>query len=98
MAAYFIARYTVTDPEAFAAYGAAVRPTFAGHDVEFLVVDNASQTIEGTPPQTTVVLRFPAKDAALAWYNSPAYAAIRHHRTDNSVGDMVLVDGFVMPG
>ncbi len=98
MAAYFIARYNVTNPEGFAAYGAAVRPTFAAHDVEFLVVDNASQAIEGAPPLTTVVLKFPSKDAALAWYNSPDYQAIRHLRTDNSEGDAVLVDGFAMPG
>jgi uncharacterized protein (DUF1330 family) len=97
MAAYFIARYTVTNPEGFAAYGAAVRPTFAGHDVEFVAVDNASQTMEGSPPQTTVVLKFPTKEAALGWYNSAAYQAIKHHRTDNSEGDAVLVDGFVMP-
>ena len=97
MAAYFIARYNVTNPEGFAAYGAAVRPTFAGHDVEFVSVDNASQAIEGSPPQTTVVLKFPTKEAALGWYNSAAYQAIKHHRTDNSEGDAVLVDGFVMP-
>jgi uncharacterized protein (DUF1330 family) len=98
MAAYFIAKYTVTNPEGFAAYGPAVRPTFAGHEVEFIAVDPASQAIEGSPPQTSVVLKFPSKEAALAWYNSPEYQAIRHLRTDNSVGDAVLVDGFVMPG
>jgi uncharacterized protein (DUF1330 family) len=98
MAAYFIARYTVTNPEAFAAYQPAVMPTFAGHDVEFVVVEHHSTAIEGTPPETTIVLKFPSKEAALAWYNSPAYEAVRHFRTDNSVGDAVLVDGFVMPG
>ena len=98
MAAYFIARYTVTNPEGFAAYGAAVRPTFAGHDVEFLVVDPARDAIEGTPPQHTVVLKFPSKEAALGWYNSAEYQAIRHLRTDNTEGDAVLVDGFAMPG
>ncbi|HSG34508.1 MAG TPA: DUF1330 domain-containing protein [Sphingomonadaceae bacterium] len=97
MAAYIIAKYNVTNPEGFAAYGAAVRPTFAGHEVEFVAVDNASETLEGSPPRTTVVLKFPSKEAALGWYNSPEYQAIRHHRTDNSEGDMVLVEGFAPP-
>lgn len=97
MAAYFIAKYNVTNPEGFAAYGAAVRPTFAGHDVEFVAVDPASDVIEGTPPQTTVVLKFPSKEAALGWYNSPEYAAIRHLRIDNTEGDAVIVEGFAPP-
>ncbi len=97
MAAYFIARYNVTNPEGFAAYGAAVGPTFAGHDMEVIVLDHASDPVEGSPPSNTVVLKFPSKDAALAWYNSPEYQAIKHHRTDNSEGDIALVEGFSPP-
>lgn len=97
MAAYFIAKYNVTNPEGFAAYGAAVRPTFAGHDVEFVAVDPASDAIEGSPYQTTVVLKFPSKEAALGWYNSPEYQAIKHLRIDNTEGDAVLVEGFAPP-
>lgn len=97
MAAYFVAKYTVTNPEGFAAYGAAVGPTFAGHDVEPLVVDFASEVIEGAPQQTTVVLKFPSREAFRAWYDSPAYQAIRHHRTDNTEGNAVLVDSYTPP-
>ena len=97
MAAYFIARYNVTNTVGYAAYGAAVRPTFEGHDVEFLVVDPAGDVLEGSPPQVTVVLKFPSKDAALAWYKSPEYQAIRHLRTNNSEGDAILAEGFSPP-
>jgi uncharacterized protein (DUF1330 family) len=97
MAAYFIAKYTVTNPEGFKAYGAAVGPTFAGHDMEVIVLDHSSDVVEGNPGENTVVLKFPSKDAALAWYNSDAYQAIKHHRTDNSEGDIVLVDSFSPP-
>jgi uncharacterized protein (DUF1330 family) len=97
MAAYFIARYNVTNPEGFKAYGAAVGPTFAGHDMEVIVLDHAANAVEGTPPQNTVILKFPSKEAALAWYNSPEYQAIKHHRTDNSEGDIALVEGFSPP-
>ncbi|MGZ3172966.1 MAG: DUF1330 domain-containing protein [Croceibacterium sp.] len=97
MSAYFIARYNVTNPEGFAAYRPAVMPTFEGHDVEFLSVDPAGDVLEGSPPQVTVVLKFPSKEAALGWYNSPEYQAIKHHRTDNSEGDAILVEGFSPP-
>ncbi len=97
MAAYIIARYNVTNPEGFAAYQPAVMPTFAPHDVETLVVDLDSEALEGSPPSVTVVMKFPSKEAAKAWYNSPEYQAIKHHRTDNSEGDMIVVEGFVPP-
>jgi uncharacterized protein (DUF1330 family) len=37
-------------------------------------------------------LKFASKAAAMAWYDSPEYQAIKHLRTDHSEGDMVLVD------
>src|SRR5690606_35312226 len=97
MSAYIIARYNVTNPEGFAAYQASVRPTFAGHDVEFVAVDANSEAIEGSPPQVTVIMKCPSKEAAKAWYNSEEYKAVKHHRTQNSEGDMVVVDGFAPP-
>lgn len=97
MAVYFIARYNVTNPEGFAEYGATVRPTFAGHDVEFLAVGTGREVIEGSAPDHTVVLKFPSKEAFRGWYDSPAYQAIKHHRIDNTQGDAVLVEGFAPP-
>jgi len=97
MAAYFIANYTVTNPEGFAKYGAAVGPTFAGHEMEVIVLDHHSDGLEGSPGENTVVLKFPTKDAALAWYNSDAYQAVMHHRIENTEGSIVLVDGFAPP-
>ena len=35
--------------------------------------------------------------AAMAWYNSPEYQAIKHLRTDNSEGTAVVVDQWVAP-
>lgn len=97
MSAYIIARYNVTNAEGFSAYQASVRPTFAGHDVEFIAVDPQSEALEGSPPHVTVVMKFPSKEAAKAWYNSEEYKAVKHHRTDNSEGDMVVIDGFTPP-
>ena len=97
MSAYLVFNYTVTDPEAYQAYPPAAMPTMAGHDLEVLVADYASEAKEGSPGTVTVVLRFESKGAATAWYESEAYAAIKHLRTDNAEGSLVLCDGFAMP-
>ena len=97
MSAYLVYSYTVTDPDAYQDYPPAAMPTLAGHDVEVLVADYESEPKEGSPPPVTVVLRFESKEAARAWYDSDAYQAIKHHRTENTEGSVVLCDGFVMP-
>lgn len=93
MAAYIVASYEVTNSEGFAAYGPEVQKTLVGHDVEVLAADGQSETIEGRPDPFTVILRFPDKAAARAWYDSAAYTAIKGLRIDNSRGTMVLIDG-----
>ena len=45
----------------------------------------------------TVILKFASKAAAMAWYNSPEYQAIKHHRIDNTEGTAVVVDQWVAP-
>jgi uncharacterized protein (DUF1330 family) len=97
MSAYAVASYTVTNPDGYRAYGAAVAPILAAHKVEILAADNHSHVVEGSPGQTTVIMRFSSKEAALAFYDSAEYKAIAHHRTDNSVGSIVICDELVMP-
>ncbi len=41
-----------------------------------------------------VVIEFPSRAAAEAWYHGPEYQAILPHRLANSDGHIVLVDGF----
>jgi uncharacterized protein (DUF1330 family) len=95
MSSYVIANYTLTNPEAYKAYGPAVGPTLAAHGAELLVADFKSEAKEGDPAQVIVVLRFESSDAARAWYESEEYQAIRHLRTDNSEGFLLICDGFV---
>jgi uncharacterized protein (DUF1330 family) len=97
MSAYLVYSYTVTNPDAYQAYPPAAMPTLAGHDVEVLVADYDSEAKEGSPSPVTVVLRFESKAAAESWYESEAYQAIKHLRTDNTDGSVVLCEGFVMP-
>jgi uncharacterized protein (DUF1330 family) len=97
MPAYAVASYTITDPEGFRPYGPAVAPILAAHKAEVLAADNSSTAVEGSPGQTTVILRFPSKEAALAFYDSEEYQAIAHYRSANSDGSIVVCDEFVMP-
>jgi uncharacterized protein (DUF1330 family) len=98
MSGYVVASYRVTDPDAFQRYPPAVIPTIVGHGGELLVADFASEVVEGQPPHVTVVIRFPSKAAARAWYESPEYQAIKHLRLDHSTdGRLVFADAFGPP-
>ena len=97
MSAYFIASYRITDPTGYESYVPAVMPTLLAADCEVLAADYASHIIEGAPGEVTVILKFASKEAGLAWYNSPEYQAIKHHRIDNSEGTAVLVDQWSPP-
>jgi uncharacterized protein (DUF1330 family) len=44
-----------------------------------------------------VVLEFPSRAAAQAWYDSPEYQAVIGARQKNSVGRLILVDGYDDP-
>ena len=97
MAAYFIASYRITDPVGYGPYPPAAVATLLAHGCEPVVADYDSQVLEGEPGGVTVVLKFASKEAAMGWYNSPEYQAIKHLRTDNSEGTAVLVDQWAPP-
>ena len=97
MAAYFMASYRITDRKGYEPYVPAVIPTLMAHNCEVLAADYASQPIEGEPNAVTVILKFASKEAAMAWYNSAEYQAVKHHRIDNSEGAAVVVDQWTPP-
>ena len=92
MAAYVIANYTVTNPEAYAPYPAAATETLQAHGVEIIAVDMNSEVLEGDAKGVTGILKFDSRDAVKQWYNSPEYQAVIGLRTDNSEGTMVVAD------
>lgn len=97
MPAYAVVNYRITNPESYEAYPPAVIPILKAHGAKILAADFDSEIVEGDAGHVTVVLEFPSKDAAHAFYDSPEYQEIAHHRTDNSVGMFTIVDGFVAP-
>jgi len=93
MAGYFVANYRITNQAQYKEYLAAVGPSLTAHGAERVIVDRDSELLEGSAGEVTVVLRFPSKAAAKAWYDSPEYQAIRHLRTDSSQGIGVIAEG-----
>lgn len=86
MAAYFVFNYRVTDLEGYKPYLGVVPAILESHGAEILAADFESEAVEGDPGHVTVVLKFPSKEAARKWYDSPEYQEIIGLRTDNSEG------------
>jgi uncharacterized protein (DUF1330 family) len=98
MAAYFIANYTVTDPEMYREYQGKVMPTLIASGAKILVVGHSDVISEGEPQAQTIVLEFESLEVAQNWYNSPEYQAIINLRLDASEGGFgVFAEQFVMP-
>ena len=49
--------------------------------------------VEGAWPGSVVLIEFPSLADAQNWYKSPEYQKILHLRTDNSISDLILVEG-----
>jgi len=86
----------ITDPSAVKEYGAKVNETLApfnGH-YHFVVRGGKTESLDGdAPPKGIVVIAFDNSERAHAWYNSPAYAAIRPLRLTGVKGRMFMVSG-----
>jgi uncharacterized protein (DUF1330 family) len=98
MSVYVIISYDIRDPEAFEGYVPGVLPLLEKHGAEILVADFDVKPVEGEKHGVYVVLRFESEDAALAWYNDPAYEPVREIRlTSCDNNHAVLAKGFVPP-
>jgi len=98
MAAYFVFHNRVYDAEKMREYVPKAFETMAPYHAEVLVCDENSGVIEGnTNLPRTIVIRFPSRDDAIAWYKSTDYQAVCPLRLEATEGFAVLVDGFT-PG
>jgi uncharacterized protein (DUF1330 family) len=59
----------------------------------FLVHGGKAEVLEGTWSGNLIVIEFPDRTRARAWYESAAYQEILPLRTKNSESDTFLVDG-----
>ena len=78
VAAYVVIQVKVKDAARYAAYLAAAEGTHAPFGGRFLARGGTITPLEGdwSPPRF-VVIEFPTREAALAWYRSPGYQAAR---------------------
>ena len=93
MPAYMIARITVTDPADYAEYARQTAAIGAKYGARFLVKGGAMTQLEGDGPDRHVVVEFPDRASAEAWYASPEYQAILPIALRASTRDLVIVDG-----
>ncbi len=98
--AYLIARVSIKNGDTgryMTEYGLPVMPIVAKYQGEVLVASSEATCVEGDAQYNwTVILRFPNRRLADAWYFSAEYAPFKEYRmsTLTTAGDVVLVDGF----
>jgi len=67
--------------------------TLAPFDGQFIVHGGEHGVREGRDPGAVIVIEFPDRAAAEAWYDSPAYREILPLRTEHSISNVLIVDG-----
>jgi len=94
MAVFLVfSRIVTKDAAEMDTYSAMARRTFKGHPLTALAAYGAQQVLEGPEHEGMVILSFPDKEAALGWYNSPAYCEAREHRFRGADYQVTLVEG-----
>ncbi|HKL44944.1 MAG TPA: DUF1330 domain-containing protein [Roseovarius sp.] len=93
MTAYLIARIDVTDPEDYQAYASKTVALAEKAGGKFLVKGGEQSFVEGDGPGRHVIIAFPSREQALAWYQSPEYRDILPIALRSSQRDIVIVEG-----
>jgi uncharacterized protein (DUF1330 family) len=94
MSAYAVAHMRqVTMGPPIVDYLQRIDATLAPFGGRFIVHGGRFEELEGDWPGTLIVIEFPDRDQAVAWYNSEAYQQIIGLRTGNSSSDVIVIDG-----
>jgi uncharacterized protein (DUF1330 family) len=95
MPAYILVTAVIHDAKRFAAYGSANAALVARMGGKYLVLGPEGDVLEGQPTAgKRVISEWPDKDAALAYWHSAEYAAIRKLREGICDAQVILLDGF----
>lgn len=94
MTAYAVANLRDVDVNAdIVEYLQAIDATLAAFGGCFVIHGGQKTVLEGAWTGDLIVIGFPDRTSAAAWYASPAYQAILPLRTRNAHGDTMIVDG-----
>ena len=95
MSVYYIGAYDIIDPESFKRYPplvAALLPKYGG---EVLASDTNGHAVEGQPRTMNAIVKFPSKEAVLAFYDDPDYQEAKRIRQQSATNiTMVVVEEF----
>ena len=94
MAAYLIALVDVSDPEQYKQYSARAGAAVAKHGGRFIVRNGEREVVEGKVDyERIVVVEFPDKATAHAFYHSPDYQEARGFRLAAADFNGVIIEG-----
>ena len=92
---YAVAEIDITDPSWIPAYVENTTKLVEQHGGRYLARTPNFEKVEGerTPPQIYLIIEWPSKETADAFYNSEQYKPYLDSRRDGSNGEFVLVAG-----
>ena len=94
MKAYIIIDVTITNPALYENYKKLTPASLEPFEGKFVVRGGEAETLEGPwQPGRIVVLEFPTKQQAKAWWSSAEYAPAKAIRQAASEAKMILVEG-----
>ncbi|MEM8767849.1 MAG: DUF1330 domain-containing protein [Pseudomonadota bacterium] len=93
MSVILVAQITIHDRERYGQYEAGFLEIFSRYAGTMRAVEEAPEILEGEWPCTrTVLVDFPDREAAMAWYQSDEYQRLAEHRKAASVGNIALLN------
>jgi uncharacterized protein (DUF1330 family) len=90
---YVVAEVQVTDPAGMQPYGQQAPGTISAFGGKYVVIGGKPVALEGEAPPSLIVLQFGSVEKAKAWYDSPAYSAIRPIRQRSAKSTIFIVEG-----
>jgi len=90
---YIIAEVEVTDPATLQKYGAKVPETLTPFSHQYIIRGGKTKSLEGDPPKGIVMIAFDSVEKAQAWYDSPAYEAIKPMRINSTRSRVFIAEG-----
>jgi len=93
MSCYFVAQITIHDRDAYGLYEDGFDEVLGKFNGTVIAVDDHPVLLEGEWNHGRIVLiRFPSKEEARRWYDSPEYRRLAEHRFRASEATTMLVE------
>jgi uncharacterized protein (DUF1330 family) len=94
--AFVIVQIAINDRDGYHRYETAGhQEIFDKFSAKLVGVDEQVEAVEGSWPFTrTVIIEFPSKELARAWYDSDEYQAVVGLRHGSTTSNLVIVSGY----